>query len=151
MVTWVWDIIRVSPPILIDMHFWHRTIIGYVDKIGELIQTKNRSTQEALKIFKFILNNGDGMEVQCVIWNNDIAKFEPFIKLNNVSEYSQQIVTVLQTPHLFCLLFRLLRWEWSVSNLPNSRKAMFIMSYIWNTIQRWLCLDKWPFPQIRAK
>lgn len=57
----------------------------YIDDIEEQICTKNRKTGEELTFLKFIVNNNDGVRVQCIIYNDDIDIFQSNIVLYNVS------------------------------------------------------------------
>lgn len=63
----------------------HRTIVGYVDTLPPLLVKKNIKTGADIKILKFIVNNNDNARVQCVVWTDDIEKFQKSIGLYDVS------------------------------------------------------------------
>lgn len=70
--------------LLFFRHEIYRTLRGFIDNIDPIINTLNRTTQKPIKILKFIVNNGDGCRIQCLIWNDDIPKFEASIAMYNV-------------------------------------------------------------------
>lgn len=55
-------------------------IVGYVDEIEGVIIVG----PELKKVFKFFLNNGQGNRIQVKVWQNEIERVIPIIKLNHV-------------------------------------------------------------------
>lgn len=55
-----------------------------MDTKSDIFPTVNKRTGEALRVLKFMLNNNDGVKIQCNIWNNDIDIFNDQIQKGNV-------------------------------------------------------------------
>lgn len=51
------------------------------------MEKKHRSTGEDLKFYKFVVNNNDDSRIQCVIWNEDIEKFQNCFEVFDVRTY----------------------------------------------------------------
>ena len=62
-----------------------RTVVGYIEEIISEMKFTHREKNIEFKIFKFIVNNNDGVRIQCNIYNENIAFFLPKLKLNQVN------------------------------------------------------------------
>lgn len=58
--------------------------MGYVDEIYDEEKFNKKDTQQEFTLLKFILNNNDGVKIQCNIFNDNIKKFAKLIKPNSV-------------------------------------------------------------------
>lgn len=60
-------------------------IVAHVDEIEKI---KNFNEGENTKTrWRFFVHNNDGKRIQVTLWNNEIVKFQPCIKLGNVSYF----------------------------------------------------------------
>lgn len=62
-----------------------RNVIGYIEEILPTQVFDNKVNEKPVKIRKFILNNDDGIRIQCNIFNENIDKFSSKLKLHEVS------------------------------------------------------------------
>lgn len=61
------------------------SIVGFVERKFDIVTIKRRNDGTEVMISKFLLNNNDGVQISCIIWGDDIQKFDEFITNLNVS------------------------------------------------------------------
>ena len=59
-------------------------MIGYIDEIFPIKSYNNKETNKEFKIVKFIINNNDGLRLQCNLYNENIEKFTSNLQINKV-------------------------------------------------------------------
>lgn len=61
---------------------WIRSVVGYIEKIFKRETHTHKEKNTDFQILKFILNNNDGMQIQCNIYNDNIERFN--LKIHEV-------------------------------------------------------------------
>ena len=59
-------------------------MVGYVDEITQKKTFYNKEKEKSFDVFKFVINNNDGVVIQCNVFDNHIKIFENKIKINEV-------------------------------------------------------------------
>ena len=70
---------------LIIFIYFIRSIVGYIDSIIETRTYTNKRTGSDFQIMKFILNNNNGIKIQCNVFDDKITQFSNHIKLDDVN------------------------------------------------------------------
>lgn len=78
--------------------------MGYIEKIFNVESHTQKEKNIEFKILKFILNNNDGMRIQCNIYNDNIEKFN--LKKNEVmfNNYFIKKITYIYFLHLYYII-----------------------------------------------
>ena len=60
-------------------------VIGYVENIFAEETFKNSTTNTEFRIQKFVLNNNNGIKIQCNMYDSNIEKFKKYLNENEVT------------------------------------------------------------------
>ena len=79
--------------------------MGYIDEILNEETYFNKVKGSNFKILKFILNNNDGIHIQCNIYDENISKLSTHIKLNEVIAYLYFEILILKNINHIYIIF----------------------------------------------
>lgn len=66
-----------------------RSVVGYIEEIIEEKTFVNREKNTKFRIAKFIMNNNDGVKLQCNLYDDVIEKFLHKLKLFEVNQINR--------------------------------------------------------------
>lgn len=72
---------------ILKSRYNYRSAVGYVEEIIPQQTYFDKKKQKDFTVYKFLINNDDGIIIQCNVYNNNIKQFESKIQLYEVRRH----------------------------------------------------------------